>query len=145
MAQSYFPSMFGQKGRARALSYPLHSKRWRANISPYPNRQAIGISANWLWSFFVAMISPTLIRELAWKGYLIFTCFNLIFVPVSRSGNIPRPACLLTGPLRFRFCISTILRRRTSVSRRLIPYSRITGARRSLRMIRDLPGWRSKP
>ncbi|OJJ75956.1 hypothetical protein ASPBRDRAFT_117208 [Aspergillus brasiliensis CBS 101740] len=44
--------------------------------------QAIGISANWLWSFFVAMISPTLIRDLAWKGYLIFVAFNLAFIPI---------------------------------------------------------------
>ncbi|PYH93646.1 sugar transporter [Aspergillus ellipticus CBS 707.79] len=44
--------------------------------------QAIGISANWLWNFFVAMIAPTLIQDLAWKGYLIFVCFNLAFVPL---------------------------------------------------------------
>ncbi|PYH74803.1 sugar transporter-like protein [Aspergillus vadensis CBS 113365] len=44
--------------------------------------QAIGISANWLWSFFVNMISPTLIRDLAWKGYLIFVAFNLVFIPI---------------------------------------------------------------
>ncbi|GLA11301.1 hypothetical protein AnigIFM62618_003595 [Aspergillus niger] len=44
--------------------------------------QAIGISANWLWSFFVNMISPTLIRDLAWKGYLIFVAFNLAFIPI---------------------------------------------------------------
>ncbi|KAA8646389.1 hypothetical protein EYZ11_005230 [Aspergillus tanneri] len=43
---------------------------------------AIGTSANWLWNFFVAMISPTLIQDLAWKGYLIFMCFNLVFVPI---------------------------------------------------------------
>ncbi|KAJ5749189.1 uncharacterized protein N7511_010885 [Penicillium nucicola] len=44
--------------------------------------QAIGISANWLWNFFVVMITPTLIQDLAWKGYLIFMCLNLIFVPI---------------------------------------------------------------
>ncbi|KAJ5439549.1 uncharacterized protein N7458_010547 [Penicillium daleae] len=44
--------------------------------------QAIGISANWLWNFFVVMITPTLIENLAWKGYLIFMCLNLVFVPI---------------------------------------------------------------
>ncbi|KAL4945443.1 hypothetical protein BDV06DRAFT_219276 [Aspergillus oleicola] len=43
---------------------------------------AIGISANWLWNFFVAMIGPTLITDLEWKGYLIFMCFNLSFLPM---------------------------------------------------------------
>ncbi|PYH45552.1 transcription factor TFIIIB subunit BRF1 [Aspergillus saccharolyticus JOP 1030-1] len=43
---------------------------------------AIGISANWLWNFFVAMIAPVLIQDLEWKGYLIFMCFNLLFVPI---------------------------------------------------------------
>ncbi|CAL5867526.1 uncharacterized protein PFLUO_LOCUS1745 [Penicillium psychrofluorescens] len=44
--------------------------------------QAIGISANWLWNFFVVMITPTLIDNLAWKGYLIFMCLNMAFVPI---------------------------------------------------------------
>ncbi|KAL2863656.1 transcription factor TFIIIB subunit BRF1 [Aspergillus lucknowensis] len=43
---------------------------------------AIGISANWLWNFFVAMIGPTLINDLEWKGYLIFMCLNLSFLPI---------------------------------------------------------------
>ncbi|OJJ39405.1 hypothetical protein ASPWEDRAFT_25241 [Aspergillus wentii DTO 134E9] len=44
--------------------------------------QAIGVSSNWLWNFFVVMITPTLIENLAWKGYLIFMCLNLSFVPI---------------------------------------------------------------
>ncbi|CAG8366240.1 unnamed protein product [Penicillium salamii] len=44
--------------------------------------QAIGVSANWLWNFFVVMITPTLIEDLAWKGYLIFMSLNLVFVPI---------------------------------------------------------------
>ncbi|KAE8350653.1 general substrate transporter [Aspergillus coremiiformis] len=44
--------------------------------------QALGVSANWLWNFFVALIGPILINDLAWKGYLIFMCFNLAFVPL---------------------------------------------------------------
>ncbi|OJJ62594.1 hypothetical protein ASPSYDRAFT_196385 [Aspergillus sydowii CBS 593.65] len=43
---------------------------------------AIGVSANWLWNFFVAMVGPTLITDLQWKGYLIFMCINLAFLPV---------------------------------------------------------------
>ncbi|OAL22877.1 hypothetical protein AYO22_06785 [Fonsecaea multimorphosa] len=44
--------------------------------------QAIGISANWFWNFIVVMITPTLISNLAWKGYLIFMCLNFAFVPL---------------------------------------------------------------
>ncbi|KAF2675812.1 putative Myo-inositol transporter 1 [Lentithecium fluviatile CBS 122367] len=43
---------------------------------------AVGISANWIWNFFVVMITPTLLNNLKWKGYLIFMCLNLSFVPL---------------------------------------------------------------
>lgn len=43
---------------------------------------AFGISSNWLWNFFVVMITPTLLNNLAWKGYLIFMCTNLAFIPL---------------------------------------------------------------
>ena len=43
---------------------------------------AVGISANWLWNFFVVMITPTLLNSLAWKGYLIFMCLNFSFIPL---------------------------------------------------------------
>jgi len=43
---------------------------------------AVGISANWLWNFVVVMITPTLITNLAWKGYLIFMALNFAFVPL---------------------------------------------------------------
>jgi hypothetical protein len=43
---------------------------------------AVGISANWLWNFFVVMITPTLLNSLAWKGYLIFVCLNFSFIPL---------------------------------------------------------------
>jgi hypothetical protein len=43
---------------------------------------AVGISANWLWNFFVVMITPTLLNSLAWKGYLIFMCLNYSFIPL---------------------------------------------------------------
>jgi hypothetical protein len=34
------------------------------------------------------MITPTLIQNLAWKGYLIFMCLNLVFVPVRKSTSL---------------------------------------------------------
>lgn len=43
---------------------------------------AIGISSNWLWNFFIVMITPILINRLAWKAYLIFFITNLLFVPL---------------------------------------------------------------
>ena len=43
---------------------------------------AIGISSNWLWNFFVVMITPTLITNIKWKAYLIFMCTNLAYIPL---------------------------------------------------------------
>lgn len=43
---------------------------------------AIGISSNWLWNFFVVMVTPTLLNSLAWKGYLIFMALNFSFIPL---------------------------------------------------------------
>ncbi|WDK08831.1 hypothetical protein CGRA01v4_00109 [Colletotrichum graminicola] len=43
---------------------------------------AVGISSNWLWNFFVVMITPVIINRLQWKAYLIFMVTNFVFVPV---------------------------------------------------------------
>ncbi|KAJ4377745.1 hypothetical protein N0V83_000575 [Neocucurbitaria cava] len=43
---------------------------------------AVGISANWIWNFFVVMITPILLNSLAWKGYLIFMILNFSFIPL---------------------------------------------------------------
>ncbi|KUI62887.1 Sugar transporter STL1 [Cytospora mali] len=43
---------------------------------------AVGISSNWLWNFFVVMVTPTLLANLAWKGYLIFMALNFAFIPL---------------------------------------------------------------
>ncbi|GKT46343.1 sugar transporter STL1 [Colletotrichum spaethianum] len=43
---------------------------------------AVGISSNWLWNFFVVMITPIIINRLQWKAYLIFMVTNFVFVPV---------------------------------------------------------------
>lgn len=40
---------------------------------------AIGISANWLWNFFVVEITPTIITNIKWRSYLIFTVTNFAF------------------------------------------------------------------
>ncbi|ODM16298.1 hypothetical protein SI65_08297 [Aspergillus cristatus] len=43
---------------------------------------AIGVSSNWIWNFFVVMITPVIINRLQWKAYLIFMCTNFAFVPL---------------------------------------------------------------
>ncbi|KAH1552958.1 hypothetical protein KXX57_007324 [Aspergillus fumigatus] len=43
---------------------------------------AVGISSNWIWNFFVVMITPIIINRLQWKAYLIFMCTNFAFVPL---------------------------------------------------------------
>lgn len=43
---------------------------------------ALGISAIWLWNFFVVMITPVVINSIQWKAYLIFTVLNFSFVPI---------------------------------------------------------------
>lgn len=43
---------------------------------------AVGISSNWIWNFFVVMITPVIISSLTWKAYLIFMCTNFAFVPL---------------------------------------------------------------
>ena len=43
---------------------------------------AVGISANWLWNFFVVMITPVILNRLKWKGYLIFMVLNFLFIPL---------------------------------------------------------------
>lgn len=43
---------------------------------------AIGVSSNWIWNFFIVLITPVIINRLAWKAYLIFMCTNAAFVPL---------------------------------------------------------------
>ena len=52
---------------------------------------AVGISANWIWNFFVVMITPTLLNSLAWKGYLIFMVLNFSFIPLVVSNPPSSP------------------------------------------------------
>ncbi|KAL5364669.1 hypothetical protein BJX96DRAFT_188018 [Aspergillus floccosus] len=43
---------------------------------------AIGVSSNWIWNFFVVMITPVIINRLQWQAYLIFMCTNFAFIPL---------------------------------------------------------------
>lgn len=84
----YSPELLPLRVRAKGYGPPRIPDVYlplRDQQTPHANaesRQAIAISASWLWNFFVSMIAPTLIKELVWKGYLIFMCMNLSFVPV---------------------------------------------------------------
>ncbi|ONH64959.1 Sugar transporter STL1 [Cyberlindnera fabianii] len=40
---------------------------------------ALGVSANWLWNFFVVEITPTIISNITYRSYIIFTVTNLAF------------------------------------------------------------------
>lgn len=42
---------------------------------------AITTSSNWIWNFATVMMTPSVMGDLGWKGYLIFTVFNAAFVP----------------------------------------------------------------
>jgi hypothetical protein len=81
---------------------------------------AVGISANWLWNFFVVMITPTLLNSLAWKGYLIFMCLNFSFIPLVVSLTVPSQYCqaLIDGNSTF-----AIRKLPTSVLKRSIGFS----------------------
>lgn len=39
-------------------------------------------SSQWLWNFFISMITPTLLARLDWKTHLIFMATNFAFVPI---------------------------------------------------------------
>jgi len=49
------------------------------NLEARSKGTAIGVSANWLWNFFVVEITPVIITDIKWKSYLIFTFTNLAF------------------------------------------------------------------
>nr|QFR37168.1 MFS transporter [Cyberlindnera americana] len=40
---------------------------------------AIGISANWLWNFFVVEITPTIISNIKYRSYILFAVTNVSF------------------------------------------------------------------
>lgn len=71
----------------------LHPVGLRARDPPPPHVRAkgtaVGVSSNWLWNFFVVMVTSTLLANLQWKDYLIFMCLNFAFCP-ARVRLLPR-------------------------------------------------------
>jgi sugar porter (SP) family MFS transporter len=56
-----------------------------AEINPLKTRQkanAFSTINNWLWNFFIVMITPVLITQISWGTYLLFAALNACFIPV---------------------------------------------------------------
>ncbi|KAG8163950.1 hypothetical protein KVR01_005868 [Diaporthe batatas] len=56
-----------------------------AEINPLKTRaraNALSTTQNWLWNFFIVMITPVLISKISWGTYLFFAVLNLLFLPV---------------------------------------------------------------
>jgi len=56
-----------------------------AEINPLKTRakaNATSTIQNWLWNFFIVMITPVLIDEIGWGTYLFFGALNAIFFPI---------------------------------------------------------------
>ncbi|EMD86898.1 hypothetical protein COCC4DRAFT_41492 [Bipolaris maydis ATCC 48331] len=56
-----------------------------AEINPLKTRQkanAFSTINNWLWNFFIVMITPVLITSIGWGTYLFFAALNASFIPI---------------------------------------------------------------
>lgn len=56
-----------------------------AEINPLKTRakaNAVSTVSNWLWNFFIVMITPVLIENIGWGTYLFFAALNAIFFPI---------------------------------------------------------------
>ncbi|KAI0127590.1 general substrate transporter [Xylariales sp. AK1849] len=56
-----------------------------AEINPLKTRakaNAVSTVFNWLWNFFIVMITPVLIDSIGWGTYLFFAAMNAIFFPL---------------------------------------------------------------
>jgi len=56
-----------------------------AEINPLKTRakaNAFSTINNWLWNFFIVMITPVLISSISWGTYLFFAALNALFFPV---------------------------------------------------------------
>ncbi|KAI4725568.1 general substrate transporter [Aureobasidium sp. EXF-10728] len=56
-----------------------------AEINPLKTRakaNALSTVSNWLWNFFIVMITPVLIDSIGWGTYLFFAALNALFFPV---------------------------------------------------------------
>ncbi|RAH63149.1 sugar transporter [Aspergillus piperis CBS 112811] len=68
-----------------ALGYLAIPWLYNAEIMPLHLRSqgtALTTSSNWIWNFATVMMTPSLMSQQGWKGYLVFTVFNFCFVPV---------------------------------------------------------------
>jgi hypothetical protein len=67
-----------------ALGYLAVPWLYNAEIMPLHLRaqgNAITTSSNWIWNFATVMMTPSVMSQQGWKGYLIFTVFNFAFIP----------------------------------------------------------------
>ncbi|KAI4749035.1 general substrate transporter [Aureobasidium sp. EXF-12298] len=56
-----------------------------AEVNPLKTRakaNALSTVSNWLWNFFIVMITPVLIDSISWGTYLFFAILNALFFPV---------------------------------------------------------------
>ncbi|KAK2606514.1 hypothetical protein N8I77_005257 [Diaporthe amygdali] len=56
-----------------------------AEINPLKTRaraNALSTTQNWLWNFFIVMITPVLISKIGWGTYLFFAVLNALFLPI---------------------------------------------------------------
>jgi sugar porter (SP) family MFS transporter len=56
-----------------------------AEVNPLKTRakaNAFSTINNWLWNFFIVMITPVLISSIGWGTYLFFAVLNALFLPV---------------------------------------------------------------
>ncbi|CAK7204197.1 hypothetical protein SEUCBS139899_006951 [Sporothrix eucalyptigena] len=67
-----------------AIGYLAVPWLYCAEIMPLHLRtqgNAITTSSNWLWNFATVMVTPSLMGNEGWKGYLVFTVLNFAFIP----------------------------------------------------------------
>lgn len=67
-AETFFP-----------LGFLLVPFMYAAEISPLRTRAkvtALGAATNWLFSFFVAMVSPVAFGHIGWKYYFVYACVD---------------------------------------------------------------------
>ncbi|KAK7733134.1 hypothetical protein SLS53_008322 [Cytospora paraplurivora] len=56
-----------------------------AEINPMKTRaraNALSTTQNWLWNFFIVMITPVLLDSIGWGTYLFFAVLNVLFLPI---------------------------------------------------------------
>jgi sugar porter (SP) family MFS transporter len=56
-----------------------------AEINPLRTRakaNALSTTSNWIWNFFIVMITPVLIASINWGTYLFFGVLNALFIPI---------------------------------------------------------------